>query len=60
MEKEIPGGTGRSDQDVALDLAKFVYERGFYGDGLTRGEPDQNKEKLLKLFADCLGAVRGR
>ena len=59
MEREHQsGGAARTDQDVALDLAKFIYERGYYGDGILRGEPDQNKQKLIGLFEECLKAVR--
>jgi hypothetical protein len=63
-----PGaGSGRRDEDIALDLMKFVamttgYGRttssgvGFQGTG-SAAKPEEYAEKLLELYGRCLGAV---
>ena len=60
----------RRDEDIALDLMKFVamttgYGRtsstgvGFQGGG-TASRPEEYATHLLELYGKCLGAVQGR
>lgn len=61
---------GRRNEDIALDLMKFVamttgYGRttssgvGFQGSG-SASKPEDYAEKLLELYGKCLGAVSGK
>jgi hypothetical protein len=63
-------GGGRRNEDIALDLMKFVamttgYGRttssgvGFQGSG-SAAKPEDYAEKLLELYGKCLGAVSGK
>ena len=68
--EEAPGtgtGTGRRNEDIALDLMKFVamttgYGRttstgvGFQGTG-SAAKPEDYAERLLELYGKCLSAV---
>ena len=71
---EVPAtgsGHARRNEDIALDLMKFVamttgYGRtstgggvGFTGGG-TAAKPEDYAEKLLELYGRCLGAVSGK
>ncbi|MGB8064686.1 MAG: hypothetical protein WCF26_22560 [Candidatus Sulfotelmatobacter sp.] len=71
---EVPAagsGHARRNEDIALDLMKFVamttgYGRtsssggvGFTGGG-TAAKPEEYAEKLLELYGRCLGAVSGK
>ena len=69
---EVPAVSGgsRRDEDIALDLMKFVamttgYGRtsttgvGFQGGG-TASKPEEYASHLLELYGKCLGAVQGR
>ena len=60
----------RRNEDIALDLMKFVamttgYGRtstagvGFQGGG-TASKPEEYASHLLELYGKCLGAVQGR
>ena len=60
----------RRDEDIALDLMKFVamttgYGRtsstgvGFQGGG-TASKPEEYASHLLELYGKCLGAVQAR
>jgi len=60
----------RRDEDVALDLMKFIamttgYGKsggvtpGFQGGG-TKGGPDDHAEQLLGLYSKCLDTVKGK
>jgi hypothetical protein len=60
-------GSARRNEDIALDLMKFVamttgYGRttstgvGFTGTG-SAAKPEDYAEKLLELYGKCLGAV---
>jgi hypothetical protein len=60
-------GSARRNEDIALDLMKFVamttgYGRttstgvGFTGTG-SAAKPEDYAEKLLELYGRCLGAV---
>jgi len=67
---EVPAtgsGHARRNEDIALDLMKFVamttgYGRttstgvGFQGSG-SAAKPEDYAEKLLELYGRCLGAV---
>jgi hypothetical protein len=69
---EVPGtgaGHGRRDEDIALDLMKFVamttgYGRttstgvGFQGTGAA-AKPEDYATHLLELYGKCLAAVEG-
>jgi len=72
MEEAPATGSGaaRRDEDIALDLMKFVamttgYGRttstgvGFTGSG-SAAKPEDYAEKLLELYGRCLGAVSGK
>jgi hypothetical protein len=63
-------GSARRNEDIALDLMKFVamttgYGRttssgvGFTGTG-SAAKPEDYAEKLLELYGRCLGAVGGK
>ncbi len=68
--EEVPAtgsGHARRNEDIALDLMKFVamttgYGRttssgvGFTGTG-SAAKPEDYAEKLLELYGRCLGAV---
>ncbi len=60
----------RRDEDIALDLMRFVamttgYGRttstgvGFQGTGAA-AKPEDYADHLLELYGKCLGAVRGK
>jgi hypothetical protein len=60
-------GSARRNEDIALDLMKFVamttgYGRttssgvGFTGTG-SAAKPEDYAEKLLELYGKCLGAI---
>jgi len=60
-------GAGRRNEDIALDLMKFValttgYGRtttsgvGFQGSG-SAAKPEEYAERLLELYGKCLSAV---
>jgi len=72
MEEAPATGSGaaRRNEDIALDLMKFVamttgYGRttstgvGFQGTG-SAAKPEDFAEKLLELYGKCLGAVSGK
>jgi hypothetical protein len=74
MEETASAGTGsghgRRNEDIALDLMKFVamttgYGRttssgvGFQGTG-SAAKPEDYAEKLLELYGRCLGSVTGK
>lgn len=63
-------GSARRNEDIALDLMKFVamttgYGRttstgvGFSGSG-SAAKPEDYADKLLELYGRCLGAVGGK
>jgi hypothetical protein len=70
---EVPStgtGSGRRNEDIALDLMKFVamttgYGRttssgvGFQGTG-SAAKPEDYAERLLELYGKCLSAVGAR
>jgi len=71
-EMETPGSSAgaRRDEDIALDLMKFVamttgYGRttssgvGFQGTGAA-AKPEEYAGHLLDLYGKCLGAVAGK
>ncbi|HTS37827.1 MAG TPA: hypothetical protein VMH04_19285 [Candidatus Solibacter sp.] len=64
------GGGGRRNEDIALDLMKFIamttgYGRtsssgvGFQGSG-SAAKPEDYASHLLELYGKCLGAVGGK
>lgn len=71
--EEAPGtgrGAARRNEDIALDLMKFVamttgYGRttssgvGFQGTG-SASKPEEYAAQLLELYGKCLGAVAGK
>jgi hypothetical protein len=70
--EETPGtgSAGRRNEDIALDLMKFVamttgYGRttssgvGFQGTG-SAAKPEEYAERLLELYGRCLTAVSGK
>ena len=67
MEETPAPGAGRRNEDIALDLMKFVamttgYGRttstgvGFQGTG-SAAKPEEYADRLLELYAKCLTAV---
>lgn len=63
-------GGGRRNEDIALDLMKFVamttgYGRttssgvGFQGTG-SAAKPEEYAERLLELYGKCLQALGGK
>jgi len=63
-------GGGRRNEDIALDLMKFVamttgYGRttssgvGFQGSG-SAAKPEEYADRLLELYGKCLSAVGGK
>jgi hypothetical protein len=67
MEETPAAGAGRRNEDIALDLMKFValttgYGRttstgaGFQGTG-SAAKPEEYADRLLELYAKCLTAV---
>jgi hypothetical protein len=71
-EKEGTGsGGGRRNEDIALDLMKFIAMTTSYGKtassggvGFTGGgaaaKPEEYAAHLLELYGKCLGAVGGK
>src|SRR5690349_10282786 len=71
-EKEGTGsGSGRRNEDIALDLMKFIAMTTSYGKtassggvGFTGGgaaaKPEEYAAHLLELYGKCLGAVGGK
>lgn len=73
MAEEAPAtgsGAARRNEDIALDLMKFIamttgYGRttstgvGFQGTG-SAAKPEDYAEKLLELYGRCLGSVSGK
>jgi len=66
-EGKSGSGAGRRNEDIALDLMKFVamttgYGRttssgvGFQGTG-SAAKPEEYAERLLELYGKCLNAV---
>jgi hypothetical protein len=69
-EAPSSGGGGRRNEDIALDLMKFIamttgYGRttssgvGFQGSG-SAAKPEDYAGHLLELYGKCLGAVGGK
>ena len=60
----------RRDEDIALDLMKFVAMTTGYGRTTTTGvgfqgggaaaKPEEYASHLLELYGKCLGAVQGK
>lgn len=72
MEESHSTGSGsaRRNEDIALDMMKFVamttgYGRttssgvGFQGTG-SAAKPEEYAERLLELYGKCLSAVGGK
>jgi hypothetical protein len=70
MEAASQAGAARRNEDIALDLMKFVamttgYGRtsaggvGFQGGGAA-AKPEEYASHLLELYARCLEAVGGK
>jgi hypothetical protein len=69
---EVPGtGAGaRRDEDIALDLMKFIAMTTGYGKTISAGvgfqgggaasKPDEYATHLLQLYGKCLEAVGGK
>jgi len=71
MEEATPHTSGaRRDEDIALDLMKFVAMTTGYGRTTTSGvgfqgsspatKPEEYASHLLELYAKCLTAVKGK
>jgi len=63
-------GASRRNEDIALDLMKFIAMTTGYGRTMTSGvgfqgtgsaaKPEDYAEKLLELYGRCLGSVAGK
>jgi len=60
--------TSRRDEDIALDLMKFIAvttgvgktgQAGAGFQGGTPAKPEEYAQHLLDLYSKCLGTVRG-
>ncbi|HZD32960.1 MAG TPA: hypothetical protein VE779_15020 [Candidatus Angelobacter sp.] len=71
MEVNIPGNLGsRRDEDIALDLMKFIANITSYGKtgapgvgfqgGVAANAADEYAKHLLELYGRCLDAVQGK
>ena len=66
-EKEAAAGS-RRDEDIALDMMKFIAvttsygKTGSLGAGFQGGisKPEDYAKHLLELFGQCLSAVKGK
>ena len=63
---EQPSGNGRSKDDVALDMMKFIavttnYGKGGPVTGFSKGNtsrtPEEHAEALIDLFKKCRSAI---
>jgi hypothetical protein len=60
----------RRDEEIALDLMRFIAESTNYARGSTKGfrqgeaesthTEEQTVQRLLELYRTCVSAVRGR
>lgn len=69
---EIPGLQlgSRRDEDVALDLMKFIAMSTGYGKsagvtpgfqgGSSKGGPEEHADQLLSLYSRCLETVKAK
>jgi hypothetical protein len=62
-----PGAAARRNEDIALDLLKFVATTAGVGrqassatTGFTAPKPDDQVTHLLELYGRCLVAVQGK
>ncbi len=63
-------GAGRRNEDIALDLMKFIAMTTGYGKTTSSGvgfqgtgsaaKPEDYADHLLELYGKCLGAVSGK
>jgi len=70
MESSPSTGTGaRSNEDIALDLLKFVAGSTGFGrtaapstgfSGTAAPKPEEQVNQLLDLYGKCLGVVNGK
>lgn len=70
MEQPLPvSGTSRRNEDIALDLLKFVVTSTGVGrsGGSSPGfvpssapKPEDHVDQLLDLYSKCLNAVKGK
>jgi hypothetical protein len=70
MESVATAGSGaRSNEDIALDLLKFVAGSTGFGrtaapstgfSGSAAPKPEEQVNQLLELYSKCLGVVSGK
>jgi hypothetical protein len=70
MESVGTAGSGaRSNEDIALDLLKFVAGSTGFGraavpstgfSGTAAPKPEEQVNQLLELYGKCLGVVNGK
>jgi hypothetical protein len=70
MEQPVTAPNGsRSNEDIALDLLKFVAASAGLGRGTTPAagfvaasvsKPEEQVNQLLAIYSKCLGAVQGK
>ena len=70
-ERQSPAGGARRNEDIALDLMKFVAMATGYGKtvagggvgfsgGITATKPEDHASALLELYGKCVAAVAGK
>ncbi len=68
MEKETPGSGARRNEDIALDLLKFVAASTSFGrpavpstgfSSTHAAKPEEQVSQLLDLYTRCLAVVSG-
>lgn len=68
-EQGAPTPGTRRDQDIALDMMKFIAMTTGYGktgsssvgfQGTAASKPDEYADHLLELYGRCLAAVQSR
>lgn len=69
-EKEkVPAAGARRDEDIALEMLKFIATETGYGktsasgagfQGGTASKAEDHAKHLLELYGQCLSAVRGK
>ncbi len=69
-ERQSSGGGSRRNEDIALDLMKFIAMATSYGKmpsggvgftgGGTPAKPEDQAAALLELYSKCVSAVSGK
>jgi len=69
QQQSAPGPGSRRDQDIALDMMKFIAATTGYGragspaagfKGAADSKAEDYAQHLLELYGQCLAAVQGK